>query len=136
MRSLSPVKSGKLYHTIRIPPVFGSCNSKMLLVKSWDNMTRFHQSHKKEFLLSHFFSSDCVFTKCYTRLLCNNSFDVNTIKFNRFHNRKTFLFHVSFKLVWLKREIKKYFFSLIVHENKYCLIIFEVRYTAIIFQKY
>ena len=60
----------------------------------------------KEFLLSHFFSSAYVFTECYTQLFCNNSFDVKTIKLKRLHNRKTFLFHVSFKLVWLKREMK------------------------------
>ena len=40
---------------------------------------------------------------------CNNSFDVKTIKLNRFYNRKTFLFYISFKLVWLKREIKNIF---------------------------
>ena len=39
-------------------------------------------------------------------IFCNNSFDVKTIKFNRFHNWKTFLFHISFKVVWSKREIK------------------------------
>ena len=37
---------------------------------------------------------------------CNNGSGVKTTKFNRFHNRKTFLFHVSLKLVWLKRRIK------------------------------
>ena len=69
-------------------------------------MIRFYQSHKNEFLLSYFFSFDYVYTKYYSLLFCNNSFDVKTIKFNRFHNRKTFLFHASFNLVWLKREIK------------------------------
>ena len=62
-------------------------------------MIRFYQSYEKEFQLSHFFSSDNVFTKCYMRLFCNNSFESKTIKFNRFHNQKTFLVHASFKLV-------------------------------------
>ena len=48
------------------------------------------------FLLSHFVSSD-FFTECYTRLFCNNSFDVKTIKFNRFHNRKTFYISCFFQ---------------------------------------
>ena len=55
-------------------------------------MTRFYQSHKKKFLLSHFFSSDDV-----TRdFFCNNSFDVKTIKFNKFwtrHNSITRFFY-------------------------------------------
>ena len=107
---LSLVKSGKLNHTFRFPHVFGSCNSKMLLVKSWVKMDLFWKIHdplsSKSRERIYFFSSGYVFTECYTRFFCNNSFDVKSIKFNRLHNRKTFLFHVSFKLVWLKREIK------------------------------
>ena len=40
---------------------------------------------------------------------CNNSFEVKTIKFNRFQNWQKNLFYVSFKLVWLKHEIKNIF---------------------------
>ena len=122
MGSLSLVKSGKLYHTFRFPPVFGSCNSKMLLVKSWDNMDPFWKIYDSLSSKSHF----------YHRMLHATFltfFDVKIIKFNRFYNRKIFLFHVSFELVWNK----KYFSSLIIHEKKY--FIFQVRYTAIIFQK-
>ena len=45
-----------------------------------------------------------MFSQNVTRdFFCNNSFDVKTIKFNRFHNRK-----ISFKLVWLiKRSFIK-----------------------------
>ena len=69
-------------------------------------MICFPQSRKKEFLSSHFFYTDYVFPECCTRRFCNNSFVVKTMKFNRFRNRKGFFFHVSFKLAWLKREIK------------------------------
>ena len=135
MGSLSLVKSGKLYHTFRFPPVFGSCNSKMLLVKSWDNMDPFWKIYDSLSSKSYFYyhiSFLLTFSQNVTRGFC---FDVKTIKFNRFHNWKTFLFHVSFKLVWLKREIK--IFLLINYSwKKYYFLIFQVRYTAIIFPKY
>ena len=98
--SLSMVKSGKLCHTFRFPPVFGSCNSKMLLVKPRSSHQRC--SMQKGVLRN--------FTKFTEKHLCQ-SLSFNKVAclrpaFNRFHNRKTFLFHFSFKLVWLKREIK------------------------------
>ena len=109
----SLVKSGKLYPTFRFPPVFGSCNSKILLLTSCDNMDPFWKiydwlSPKLQEIFSIItFLFFWLFSQNVTRdIFCNNSFDVKTIKFNRFHNRKTFLFHVSFKLVWLKGEIK------------------------------
>ena len=55
MGSLSPVKSGKLYYTFRFPPVFGSCNSKMLLVKSWDNMDPFWKIYDSLSSKSYFY---------------------------------------------------------------------------------
>ena len=142
-----------LYDTNRFPPVFGSFNSEMLLVKP-------RSSHQKcwcprpvtllkkrlwhscfswelcEICMNTFFTEHLWTTaseslrigpilknlwfafikvtrnKFYYHIsflrdfFCNSSFNVKTIKFNRFHNRKTFLFHVSFKLVWLKCEIK------------------------------
>ena len=119
LKFLCSRKFGKLVwlnpgsYNFRFPPVFGSCNSKMLLVNSWDNMdpfwkiwlafikvTRKNFYHHISFLLTTF-SQNAV-----RDFFCNNSFNVKTIKFNRFLNRKTLLFHVSFKLVWLKREIK------------------------------
>ena len=131
MGSSGLVKSRKLNHTFRFPRVFGSCNSKMLLVKSWDRI------HFEKFIIIRVTRKDFYYYIPFLLTLfsqnvasdfsCNNSFDAKTIKFNRLHNRNFFLFHVSFKLVWLKREIKNispYF------------IIFQVRYTAIIFHKH
>ena len=111
--SLSPVKSGKLYHATCLPSVFGSCNWKMLMVKSWDNMDPFwkiymlsSKSQEKISIITFLFFWPCFYKMLHATFFCNNSFDVKTIKFNRFHNWKTFLFHASFKLVWLKRKIK------------------------------
>ena len=42
---------------------------------------------------------------------CNNSFDTKTIKFNRFQNRKTFLFHVLSN--WFEWNVKWKIFLLI-----------------------
>ena len=113
MGSLSLVKSGKLNYTFRFPLVFGSCNSKMLLVKSWNNMDLFWKIHDSLSSKSQERISIIIFLFFWLvshdvtpDFFCYNSFDVKSIKFNRLHNRKTFLFHVSFKLVWLKREIK------------------------------
>ena len=140
--NLSLVKSGKLNHIFRLPPVFGSCNSKMLLIKYCDNMDLFWKVHetlswKNFYYHISFLLIFWLFSQNVTRdFFCNNSYDVETIKFNRLHNRKYFLFHVSFKLVWLKRE-KIYIFLLINYLRKKCyFIIFQVQYTAIIFQKY
>ena len=67
---------------------------------------------------SHFFSSDYVFTKCYVQLFCNNSFDVNTIKFNRFHNQKKFI-SCFFQTGLIETWNKKYFSSLFMKKIFY-----------------
>ena len=123
--SLSPVKSGKLYRAIRFPSVFGSCNWKMLLVKSWDHMDPFWKIYDSLSSKSYFyyhFPFFWFFTEC-SRDFC---FYVKTIKFNRFHNGKTFLFHASFKLVSLKRKIKN-ISPCAIHSNNISetLILFE-----------
>ena len=128
MGSLSLVKSGKLNYTFRFPLVFGSCNSKVLLVKSWNNMDLFWKIHdllsskSQQRISIIIFLFFWLFSQNVTRdFFSNNSFDVKSVKFNRLHNRKYFLFHVSFKLVLLKREIKKYFSLLIIHEKNIIL---------------
>ena len=137
MGSSSLVKSRKLYHTFRFPPVFGSCNSKMLLVKSSDRI------HFEQFIIIkvarknfYYHIPFLLFSQNVTSsFFGNKTFDVKTRKFNRLHNRKTFLFHV-FQTGLIETWNKKYFSSLIIHEKKYSFIIFQVRYTTIIFQKY
>ena len=120
MGSLSLVKSGKLYHTFRFPPVFGSCNSKMLLVKSWDRI------HFEKFIIIkvarknfYYHIPFLLFSQNVTSsFFCNKTFDVkleNLIDCT--NNRKTFLFHV-FQTGLIEAWNKIYFSSLIIHEKK------------------
>ena len=122
--SLSPIKSGKLYHAILFPSVFGSCNWKMLLVKSWDNTDPFWKIY--DLLSSKSYSYYRIsflltFSQNVTRDFC---FDVKTINFNRFHNRKTFFISCFFQTLLIETLNKKYFSLLIIHEKIYYFIIF------------
>ena len=139
MGSLSPVKSEKLHYTIRFPPVFGSCNSKMLLVKSWDNMDPFLKNHdslsSKSYLYYHI-SFLLTFSQNVTRV-----FFVTIALTSKLQNLIDFTIEklfisCFFQIGLIETWNKKYFSSLIIHEKKYYFLIFYVRYTAIIFQKY
>ena len=120
MGSSSLVKSRKLYHTFRFSPVFGSGNSKMLLVKSSDRI------HFKQFIIIkvarknfYYHIPFLLFSQNVTSsFFCNKTFDVkleNLIDCT--NNRKTFLFHV-FQTGLIEAWNKIYFSSLIIHEKK------------------
>ena len=141
MGSLNLVKPGKSNHISRFPPVFGSRNSKMLLVKSWDNMDLFwkipdslsSKSQERIFIVFFFL---WLFLQNVTRdFFCNNSFDVKSMKFNLI-DCTIVLISCFFQTGLIEVLNKKYFSSLIIHEKQYYFIIFLVQYTAIIFQKY
>ena len=95
----------------------GSCNSKILLEKSWDSMDQILKIHdllsskSQERISITTFLFFYVFTKYYTRLFCINSFDVKTIKFNRFYNPKNFISYF-FQTGLIETWNKKYFLSL------------------------
>ena len=142
MGSLNLVKPGKSNYISRFPPVFGSRNSKMLLVKSWDNMDLFWKIHdllssksqERIFIIIFFFL--WLFLQNVTRdFFCNNSFDVKSMKFNLI-DCTIVLISCFFQTGLIEVWNKKCFSSLIIHEKQYYFIIFQVRYTAIIFQKY
>ena len=131
MGSSSLVKSRKSYHTFCFPPVFGSCNSKMLLVKSWDRI------HFEKFMIikvarkTFYYHIPFLLTmfsqNVPSDVFCNNSLMTKLYNLTDSTIEKLFFFHVSFELV-LKREIKNILYY-IIHEKKYSFIIFHVRYT-------
>ena len=133
MGSLSLIKLGKLYHNFPFSPVFGSCNSKMLLVKSWNYMDPFCKiwfafiKVTREFLSSHFFSSE-MFSPNAVR-----DFFVTIALTSKLWNLMNFtiekLFHFMFLSNWFVWNVKYKIFLLInyLYEKKY--FIFQVQYT-------
>ena len=80
MGSSSLVKSRKLNQAFRFPPVFGLCNSKMLLVKFWDRI-RFEKFMiikvtKKNFYYHIPFLLTMFSQNVTSDFFCNNTFDV------------------------------------------------------------
>ena len=119
MGSLSLVKSGKLYHTFRFPPVFGSCNSKMLLVKSWDNMDPFWKiwfafiKVTREFLFFWQFFHRILYATFFLIIAWRQNYEIWWIS-----QWKNFFISCFFQIGLIETWNKKYFSSLITDEKK------------------
>ena len=127
-------------YNFRFPPVFGSCNSKMLLVKIWDSLIHFEKfdllSSKSQERISiitflfFFFHRMLYATFFVTIALTSKLWNLIDLAIEK-------LFYFMFLSNWFDWNVKWKIFLLINHSwKKYYFIIFEVRYAAIIFQKY
>ena len=98
------ISLGKLYHTFCFPPASGSCNSKMLLVKSWDRI------HFKKFMI----------------IKVARKISIITFLFFCFHKMLQATFFVTIPYSW--RKIWFYNISGAIHSNNISVILILFEY--------